>query len=52
MCRRMRKTTACSSVEVLLSTVTVVLFLVCVGLVVVSWLALQSGEEIFFFTFS
>ncbi|KAK3555556.1 hypothetical protein QTP86_021783 [Hemibagrus guttatus] len=36
---------ACSSVEVLLSTMTVVLFVVCVGLVVVSWLTLHPGNE-------
>ncbi|KAG7320698.1 hypothetical protein KOW79_015113 [Hemibagrus wyckioides] len=40
-CRR----PACSSLEVLLSTVTVVLFAVCVGLVVVSWLVLHPGNE-------
>ncbi|XP_053334760.1 enteropeptidase [Clarias gariepinus] len=45
MCRKMRKTTPCSPVEVLLSTVTLVLFVVCVGLAVVSWLALQTGNE-------
>lgn len=53
-CRR----PACSSLEVLLSTVTVVLFAVCVGLVVVSWLALHPGEDLkvlhgnYFYTFS
>ncbi|MCI4387046.1 hypothetical protein PGIGA_G00069550 [Pangasianodon gigas] len=45
MCRKTKRTTPCSSVEVLLSTVTVVLFTVCIGLIVVTWLALQSGNE-------
>ncbi|KAK2827759.1 hypothetical protein Q7C36_018685 [Tachysurus vachellii] len=38
------RTSPCSSVEVLLSTVTTVLFAVCVGLVIVSWLTLHPGN--------
>ncbi|XP_053096196.1 enteropeptidase isoform X1 [Pangasianodon hypophthalmus] len=45
MCRKTKRTTPCSSVEVLLSTVTVLLFTVCIGLIVVTSLALQSGNE-------
>ncbi|KAF4077220.1 hypothetical protein AMELA_G00205530 [Ameiurus melas] len=45
MCRKTRRTAPCSSLEVLLSTVSIVLFAVCVGLIVVSFLALQTGNE-------
>ncbi|XP_017347442.1 enteropeptidase [Ictalurus punctatus] len=45
MCRKTRRTAPWSSLEVLLSTVTIVLFAVCVGLIVLSFLVLQTGNE-------